>query len=89
MTKAICIEDESENQQATPQPSTVEEGPNAILFLFTQSNVQGQVLMIFFRIHLQPICKKKVGLGSLISSMESVLPNVSLTCLQVRIISGA
>jgi hypothetical protein len=38
-TKAICIEDESENQQATPHPSTVKEGPNAILFLFTQSNV--------------------------------------------------
>jgi hypothetical protein len=38
-TKAICIEDESENQQAIQQPSTVEEGPNAILFLFTQSNV--------------------------------------------------
>ena len=38
-TKAICIEDESENQQAIQQPRTVDEGPNAILFLFTQSNV--------------------------------------------------
>jgi hypothetical protein len=40
-TKAICIEDESENQQAMQQPSIVEEGPNAIIFLFTQSNVIG------------------------------------------------
>jgi len=40
-TKAICIEDESENQQAIQQPRTVDEGPNAILFLFTQSNVAG------------------------------------------------
>jgi hypothetical protein len=38
-TKAICIEDESKNQQAIQQPSTVEEGPVEILFLFTQINV--------------------------------------------------
>jgi hypothetical protein len=41
-TKAICIEDESENQNAIQQPRIVEEGPNAILFLFTQSNVTGE-----------------------------------------------
>jgi hypothetical protein len=40
-TKAIFIKDESENQQAIQQPRTVEEGPNTILFLFTQSNVVG------------------------------------------------
>jgi hypothetical protein len=40
-TKAICIEDELESQQAIQQPRTVEEGPNVILFLFTQSNVAG------------------------------------------------
>jgi hypothetical protein len=33
--KAICIEDESENQQAMQQPNTVEEGTNRVLFLFT------------------------------------------------------
>ena len=37
----MCIEDQSENQQAIQQPRTMEEGPNAILFLFTQSNVAG------------------------------------------------
>jgi hypothetical protein len=35
-----------------------EEGPNAIPFLFTQRNIVGQVLMMFFRIHLQPVSKK-------------------------------
>jgi hypothetical protein len=40
-TKAIFIEDELENQQAIQQPRTVDEGPNAILFLFTQINVAG------------------------------------------------
>jgi hypothetical protein len=88
-TKAICIEDESLNQQAIQQPRTVEEGPNTILFLFTQTMLQGKVLMMFFRIHLQLVYKQKVGLGSLIYSMESVFPEVSLTRLQVIIISGA
>jgi hypothetical protein len=41
-TKAICIEDESENQQAMQQPSTMEEEPNATIFIFTQSNVVGE-----------------------------------------------
>jgi hypothetical protein len=41
-TKAIYIEYESENQQAIQQPRTVDEGPNAILFLFTQRNVVGE-----------------------------------------------
>ena len=40
--KAICIKDESENQKSIQQPRTVEEAPNAILFLFTQSNVAGE-----------------------------------------------
>jgi hypothetical protein len=38
-TKAICIEDESKNQQAIQKPRTMDDGHNAILFLFTQSNV--------------------------------------------------
>jgi hypothetical protein len=41
-TKAICIKDESENQKSIQQPRTVEEGPNTIIFLFTQSNVAGE-----------------------------------------------
>jgi hypothetical protein len=41
-TNAICIEDESENQQAIQRPRTMEEGPNAIRFLFTQSKVTGE-----------------------------------------------
>jgi hypothetical protein len=40
-TKAICIEDESENQQAIQQPRIVDEGPYAMIFLFTQSNFAG------------------------------------------------
>jgi hypothetical protein len=88
-TKAICIEDESENQQAIQQPSTIEEGPNAILFLFTQSNVIGASIDDVFKDPFAAFLQEKVGLGSLIYSMESVFPNVSLTCLQVIIIYGA
>jgi hypothetical protein len=48
-TKAICVEDESKNQQAMQQTSTMEEGPNAILFLFTQSNVARESIHDFFQ----------------------------------------
>jgi len=48
-TNTICIEDESENHRAIQQPRTVDEGPNAIIFLFTQRNIVGASIGYVFQ----------------------------------------
>jgi hypothetical protein len=47
--RVCCFENESENQQAMQQPSTLEEGPDAILFLFTQSKITGESIDYVFQ----------------------------------------